>query len=52
MGENVPTWERNVWFKFVGEMGLQAKKVQQNDRKRDFEFEYYNPSLFECSVSV
>jgi hypothetical protein len=31
---------------------LQAKKVQENDRKRDFEFKYYDPSLFECSVSV
>jgi hypothetical protein len=52
VGENVPAWERNVWSKFVGEMELQAKKVQENDRKRDFEFKYYDPSLFECSVSV
>jgi hypothetical protein len=52
VGENVPAWERNVWSKFVGEMELQAKKVQGNDRKRDFEFKYCDPSLFECSVSV
>uniref|UniRef100_A0A7S3V6L4 Lipoxygenase domain-containing protein n=1 Tax=Chaetoceros debilis TaxID=122233 RepID=A0A7S3V6L4_9STRA len=54
VGDNVPAWEKDVWANFVYEMGLQAKKVQQNDRDRpsDFEFKYYDPSLFECSVSV
>lgn len=47
-----PTWERDVWTKFVSEMGLQSKKVQEADRKRDFEFKYFDPSLYECSVSV
>ena len=52
VGDNVPAWEKDVWFNFVYKMGLQAKEVQENDRKRDFEFKYYDPSLFECSVSV
>jgi len=52
VGDNIPAWEKDVWANFVYEMGLQAKKVQENDRKRDFEFKYYDPSLFECSVSV
>jgi hypothetical protein len=47
-----PAWERGVWTKFIAKMGLQSKKVQDRDRKRDFEFKYYDPSLFECSVSV
>jgi len=34
-------------------MGLQTKKVQDRDRKRDFEFKYFDdPSLFECTVAV
>ena len=49
---DAPAWERDVWTKFIYDMGLQAKKVQDNDRKRDFEFKYFDPSLFECSVSV
>ncbi len=49
---DAPAWERDIWTKFVYDMGLQAKKVQENDRNRDFEFKYFDPSLFECSVSV
>lgn len=48
-----PEWERDVWNKYLLNMGLQAKKVQQDDREREpSEFKYYDPSLFECSVSV
>mmetsp|Transcript_13409 Transcript_13409/g.19959 ORF Transcript_13409/g.19959 Transcript_13409/m.19959 type:complete len:312 (+) Transcript_13409:44-979(+) len=47
-----PEWEEHVWTRFIAKMGLQAKKVQENDRERDFEFKHFNPSLFECSVSV
>eukprot|EP00957_Ditylum_brightwellii_P056641 4293209-Ditylum_brightwellii.AAC.1 len=51
-----PEWERDVWDVYVREMGLQSKKVQ-NDQwrraaKKQFEFKYFDPSLFECSVSV
>lgn len=48
-----PGWERDVWNIYVREMGLQSKKVQNDEWKnRDFEFKYFDPSLFECSVSV
>ena len=47
-----PEWERDVWTNFLSEMGLQAKKVQKAERERDFEFKYFDPSLYECSVSV
>lgn len=48
-----PEWERDIWDVYVKEMGLQSKKVQNDDWKnRDFEFKYFDPSLFECSVSV
>lgn len=48
-----PEWERDVWDGYVKAMGLQSKKVH-NDvwRNKDFEFKYFDPSLFECSVSV
>lgn len=45
-------WERDVWTKFLANMGLQAKRVQEAERNRDFEFKYFDPSLFECSISV
>ncbi len=47
-----PEWERDVWTKYLAQMGLQTKKVQDRDRNSDFEFKYFDPSLFECSVSV
>lgn len=48
-----PEWERDVWNDYVREMGLQSKKVQNDQwKKRDFEYKYFDPSLFECSVSV
>ncbi len=47
-----PEWERDVWTNFIASMGLQAKGVQKAERERDFEIKYFDPSLFECSVSV
>ena len=47
-----PEWERDVWTNFVSEMGLQATNVQAADRERVFEFKYFDPSRYECSVSV
>jgi len=47
-----PEWERDVWTKYLAQMGLQTKKVQAREMKSDFEFKYFDPSLFECSVSV
>ena len=47
-----PEWERDVWTRFLTQMGVQAKKVQENNKNRDVEYLYSDPSLFECSVSV
>lgn len=56
VGEGSNEWEKDVWSKFLIDMALQAKKVQKADRlrtkKEGFEFKYFDPSLFECSVSV
>ena len=47
-------WEKDVWTKFLADMAIQAKKVQEDDRAKDSdsEFKYFDPTLFECSVSV
>lgn len=47
-----PKWEIDVWQKFQDSIETQSKKVQEEDAKRDVEFKYFDPSLFECSVSV
>lgn len=48
-----PQWEREVWTNFIAKMAYQTKKVQEDQwKKRDFEFKYFDPSKFECSVSV
>lgn len=52
VGSEKFAWERDVWTRYIAKMGIQSKKVQNDDRKRDFEFKYFDPSLFECSISV
>ncbi|GFH44117.1 predicted protein [Chaetoceros tenuissimus] len=51
-GSDKFAWERDVWTRYIAKMAIQSKKVQNDDRKRDFEFKYFDPSLFECSISV
>merc|ERR1712038_994572 len=54
VGEGSNEWEKEVWIKFIADMAIQAKKVQEDDRTKDddSEWKYYDPTLFECSVSV
>lgn len=47
-----PKWEIDVWQKFQDSIKVQSKKVQEEDAKRKVEFKYFDPSQFECSVSV
>mmetsp|Transcript_25323 Transcript_25323/g.38398 ORF Transcript_25323/g.38398 Transcript_25323/m.38398 type:complete len:171 (+) Transcript_25323:1333-1845(+) len=47
-----PTWERDVWMKFQAEQKLQKEKVEKDAEKRAVEWKYFDPSRFECSVSV
>ncbi len=47
-----PEWEAKVWKSFQAKMVVQSKIVQDRDAKRDFEFKYFDPSHFECSISV
>jgi len=49
---DAPPWERDVWDSFIGNLQVQSDKVQELDEKRDVEFKYFDPSRFECSVSV
>eukprot|EP00551_Chaetoceros_affinis_P006677 CAMPEP_0203670752 /NCGR_PEP_ID=MMETSP0090-20130426/6741_1 /ASSEMBLY_ACC=CAM_ASM_001088 /TAXON_ID=426623 /ORGANISM="Chaetoceros affinis, Strain CCMP159" /LENGTH=563 /DNA_ID=CAMNT_0050535681 /DNA_START=93 /DNA_END=1784 /DNA_ORIENTATION=- len=47
-----PSWETEVWGKFIQDLQEQSKKVQEEDTKRDVEFKYFDPANFECSISV
>jgi len=47
-----PKWEIDVWQQFQDSIKAQSKKVQEEDAKRSVEFKYFDPSQFECSVSV
>eukprot|EP00957_Ditylum_brightwellii_P006623 502680-Ditylum_brightwellii.AAC.1 len=47
-----PKWERKVWDSYLEKMKAQSEKVQERDEARDFEFKYFDPSLFECSIPV
>ncbi len=50
--DGAPDWEAKVWNSFVEDLNVQAKAVQEADAKRDVEFKYFDPSRFECSISV
>lgn len=47
-----PAWERDVWTNFCADLTAQSEKVKAADEARDFEFNYFDPARFECSVSV
>ena len=47
-----PSWEIDVWKQFLDSMEVQSKKVQEEDKKREVEFKYFDPATFECSVSL
>ena len=52
VGANTDTWESDVWKTFQDHLKIQHEKVQSRHKKRDFEFIYFDPENFECSVSV
>jgi hypothetical protein len=47
-----PSWERDLWITFQDKLKEQSELVDKRDATRDVEFKYFNPKLFECSVSV
>jgi len=47
-----PEWEKEVWKNFQEKLEDQSKNVRKADDERDVEFKYFDPSRFECSVSV
>ncbi len=47
-----PDWEAGVWKSFQDKLSAQSKVIQDRDAKRDFEFKYFDPYHFECSISV
>ena len=52
-----PEWERDVWMSLKTKLESQADKVQKADNERvvqspHSEFKYFDPSRFECSVSI
>jgi hypothetical protein len=49
---DAPEWEREVWTTFQEKLQAQSDVVQAREAERDFEFLYFDPSEFECSVSV
>lgn len=51
-GVGGPEWERTVWDSFHTKLVAQSEKVQAADKKRAVEYKYFDPSRFECSVSV
>jgi len=47
-----PEWEKDVWGTYQTALKRQSAKVQAADQKRSVEFKYFDPSRFECSISV
>ena len=47
-----PLWEKKKWNDFLKALEVQSAKVQADDEARDFEFKFFDPSRFECSISV
>lgn len=47
-----PSWERDVWDSFQEKLKERSEKVREEDEGRDVEFKYFDPAMFECSVSV
>ncbi|GFH48820.1 hypothetical protein CTEN210_05296 [Chaetoceros tenuissimus] len=45
-------WERKVWDRFLSKLKDQSKKVEEAEKNRKFEFKYFDPCRFECSVSL
>ena len=46
-----PAWEKETWKKFVQDLEVQSRAVQEANAKR-VEFKFFDPALFECSISV
>jgi len=52
IGIDAPGWETEVWTSFQKKLAVQSNVVRKRDDERAFEFKYFEPSNFDCSVSV
>lgn len=50
--DGAPEWEAKEWNSFVEDLLAQSKAVKEDEAKREFEFKFFDPARFECSISV
>jgi len=47
-----PDWEIGFWQEFQRDLGTLADQIDERNKTRRFAFQFFNPRILECAVSV